>query len=137
MHLKNLLPAAVCAATFALGALPAFADDYTLAVKYYGVRDYKKAAELFEAAMRQNPAHSSALYYDASCYQQLGETERARSLYRHLLAVFPTSAAAKLTQRALVTLGTPAAAPQAPVVAAAVAPPSEAAPDAPAPACVR
>lgn len=80
-------------------------DPYAAGVRYYNARNYKDAVHMFERAMRLNPAHSSALYYDALCYQHLGETEHARALHHHVVNIFPASPAAALAQQALAKMG--------------------------------
>jgi tetratricopeptide (TPR) repeat protein len=113
-------------------ATPAFADQYASGVRCYSAKDYARAARFFEAAIRANPGNSNALYYDALCYQQLGQPERARALYQFLLNVHPGSPAAANARRALAALGSsnspnvPAAAPAA--AAPQPAPPVESAP---------
>lgn len=84
-------------------------DPYETGIKLYNAKNYKDAAHMFETAMRLNPAHSSALYYDALCYQQLGESEHARALHNHVIHIFPGSPAAGMAQHALSKLGPVAA----------------------------
>lgn len=115
--LWSFLPGCVVLAS----PLSATADPYEAGVRYYNARNYKDAAHMFETAMRLNPAHSSALYYDAMCYQHLGETEHARALYHHVVNVFPTAPAAALAQHALSKMGTAVAASATKPVAAASA----------------
>ncbi|MBY0550568.1 MAG: tetratricopeptide repeat protein [Candidatus Obscuribacterales bacterium] len=97
----SILPGCVVLAS----PLSTTADPYEAGVRYYNARNYKAAAHMFETAMRLNPAHSSALYYDALCYQHLGETEHARALHHHVVNIFPTSPAAALAQQALSKMG--------------------------------
>ena len=107
-------------------------DPYEAGVRYYNAKNYKDAARMFETAMRLNPAHSSALYYDALCYQHLGETERARALHHHVVNVFPASPAATLAQQALSKMGIAVAAASkaiTPTAAAAAAPGTGAPPE--------
>ena len=69
--------------------------------RYFQSGDFRSAAKYFEMAMRMNPGDDKSLFYDALSYQKLGETERARALYKHVLAVFPDSPSAKPAGTAL------------------------------------
>lgn len=104
-------------------------DPYEMGCKLYQARNYRQAAQMFETAMRVNPGHSSALYYDALCYQQLGEHEHARALHQHVLNIFPVSPAAALAQKAIAKLGPAATGPTAaatrPASPAPAGPPAE------------
>jgi tetratricopeptide (TPR) repeat protein len=84
-------------------ALPALAVDpnYSKGVSYFGSKNFAQAAKCFELAMRANPADANALYYDAQCYDQLGESARATALYQHCVAIFPTSVVATYAQKVL------------------------------------
>ncbi len=89
-----------------LGASPlSGGDPYEMGCKLFQARSFKQAAQMFETAMRLNPAHSSALYYDALCYQNLGESEHAKALHQHVINLFPSSPAAALAQKAMAKLG--------------------------------
>jgi tetratricopeptide (TPR) repeat protein len=68
---------------------------YTRGVEFYNAKDYFKAARCFELAMQRNPANADAHFYDALTYQQVGQIERAKALYRLTMAVFPRTLAAR------------------------------------------
>lgn len=72
------------------------AQEFDVGMQYYKAGHYQRAAQLFEAAMRKRPDNSVALVNDAVCYHKLGDIERARALYMHVLAVFPSSQAAQI-----------------------------------------
>ncbi len=74
----------------------AFAQEFEVGMQYYKAGHFQRAAQLFEAAMRKRPDNSVALVNDAVCYHKLGDIERARALYMHVLAVFPDSKAAQI-----------------------------------------
>lgn len=97
-------------------------DDYTTGVQLYNGGQFARATQALERAMRLNPAHSSALYYDALCYQKLGETERARALLLHVVSVFPQSAAAGLAVKVLSEIAHPSKRSASPTIAAVTQP---------------
>jgi len=90
-------------AAMSVFALPACAVDpnYSKGVVYFGSKDFTQAANCFELAMRRNPADANALYYDAQCYDQLGQSARAVALYQHCVNIFPTSVVATYAQKVL------------------------------------
>lgn len=79
----------------------AFAQEFEVGMQYYKAGHFQRAALLFEAAMRKRPDNSVALVNDAVCYHKLGDIERARALYMHVLAVFPDSQAAQIARDGL------------------------------------
>jgi tetratricopeptide (TPR) repeat protein len=103
----------LCTLLSAQAAPLAAEDPYTTGRRFFDAANYKQAALMFEAAMRLNPAHSSALFFDALCYQRLGETEHARALYQHVINVFPRSSSATAAARALNLLPAAGSAPAA------------------------
>jgi tetratricopeptide (TPR) repeat protein len=107
---------------------PALSDPYAKAARFYAAHQFSQAAPCFEEALRINPAHSTALYYDAACYQQMGQTERARALYQLIVSVFPSAPSAALAKRQLAGLeGHSVATPPAQAATALSAPPAAAA----------
>jgi tetratricopeptide (TPR) repeat protein len=56
----------------------------------YLMGDYKGAAELFEAGFKAHP-YSAFLFNAGVCYQKLGDTERALTLFKEYLKVDPTA----------------------------------------------
>ncbi|PWU02717.1 MAG: hypothetical protein C5B53_01350 [Candidatus Melainabacteria bacterium] len=71
---------------------------------YFAHKDYVRAAISFELAMQRNPGNANALYYDALTYQQAGDLQRAKALYKHAMAVFPGTKAAYYSLLALKAL---------------------------------
>jgi tetratricopeptide (TPR) repeat protein len=90
-------------ASFYFVSLPAHALDpnYEKGVSSFKAKNFTEAAKYFELTMRRNPADSNALYYDAQCYEQLGENARAKALYQHCINIFPNSFVAAYAQRIL------------------------------------
>ena len=71
---------------------------------YFAHKDYVRAAISFELAMQRNPGNANALYYDALTYQQAGDLQRAKALYKHAMAIFPGTKAAYYSLLALKAL---------------------------------
>lgn len=73
---------------------------------HFARKEYAKAAVFFELAMQRDPGNAEALYYDALTYQQAGDINRAKALYKHTLAIFPKTKAAYYSFLALKGLET-------------------------------
>src|SRR5579883_3157594 len=71
---------------------------------YFAQKEYAKAAISFELAMQRDPSNANALYYDALTYQQAGDLQRAKALYKHAMAIFPGTKAAAYSLVALKAL---------------------------------
>jgi tetratricopeptide (TPR) repeat protein len=71
---------------------------------FFAHKDWARAAISFELAMQRDPANANALYYDALTYQQAGDLQRAKALYKHAMAVFPGTKAAAYSLVALKAL---------------------------------
>lgn len=91
-----------------LAALPLFAiakeqtnTAFNSGVSLYGQRNYKAAAQQFEAAIQANPNNADAVYYCALSQQQSNNTARARQLFEYITQRFPQSRVAPLAQTAL------------------------------------
>lgn len=76
-----------------LGAavLPAHADSYASGVAAYKQKNYVKAAELFNAAVRENPKDPPRLFYMGLAYTQTGKYEEARQAFVILTQMLPPS----------------------------------------------
>lgn len=107
----------------AAGAKQDTLTSFESGMRFFNAKHYDIASKYFEQAMRQNPADHQSLVYDAMCYLKLGDKERARALFRHVQAVFPTSSSARAAQfglRMLASSPPPAPATPPPTAAAAV-----------------
>lgn len=102
------------------------AQEFSVGMQYYKAGQFARAAQLFEAAMRKRPDNSVALVNDAVCYHKLGDIERARALYMHVLAIFPDSQAAQIARDGLKILPPKGQAAPAPAPAPAPQPAAEA-----------
>jgi tetratricopeptide (TPR) repeat protein len=100
---RAALPGICSIAALAFFSFPALAVDpnYSKGVKFFESKDFAQSAKCFELVMRRNPADANALYYDAQCYDQLGESARATALYQHCINIFPSSVVATYAQKVL------------------------------------
>ena len=80
-------------------------DAFTKARQVYGTGDYKNAEPLFSAIARAGNENSpSAMYFDALCFQYLGNRARATQVFKQTCDQYPDSAACIRSQTALATL---------------------------------
>lgn len=76
---------------------PASADaHYFLGSSYFEVQQFDKAQAEFEAALRINPVHASAIFGLARTLQHLGKTAEAQEQLRHFAELTRTKAATPL-----------------------------------------
>ncbi len=99
-------------------------SSYDQGVRLYNERKFQQALVLFQNSFRQDERNSNAAYFIAICNQQLGDYAKARAQFKTLVAVFPGSEAARLSEQALTNLQPPGSAafkpvPQLAVVSAA------------------
>ncbi len=81
---------------------PAMADQYFNAgLTYFNQRQYQKAAPYFEYALRNSPWDSNAYYYLALTYHHMGDTSRAKQMYRQVVERFGAAPAAAMAGAAL------------------------------------
>ena len=74
---------------------------YNAGVKLYTQKDYRSAAQQFEAAMKAAPNNPDAIYYCALCAQLSNNRARAKQLFQYLSQRFPQSRVGPLAQTAL------------------------------------
>ncbi len=67
----------------------------------YQNRQYKEAAQLFDEHLITNPRDGTVYYYDAVCYQQLGNMGRAAAMYKQVVKLLPNSQLAKYASQIL------------------------------------
>src|SRR5215470_15489677 len=85
-----------------LASCPAKADQYFNAgVTYFNQKQYQKAVPYFEYALRNSPWDSNAYYYLALSYHYMGDTVRAKQMYRQVVERFGAQPAAALAAAAL------------------------------------
>jgi tetratricopeptide (TPR) repeat protein len=56
---------------------------------YYDQKKYEEALKIFQVAASVNGKYADAFYYQARCYEALGKTPQAVSLYRQALSLDP------------------------------------------------
>src|SRR5579885_1224919 len=82
--------------SFLASGQAARADEYyDWGVRLYNQRNFKGAAPYFESSMKNSPWDSSAMYYAALTYHQLGNFSRAKQLYREILTRYPGTEASR------------------------------------------
>jgi hypothetical protein len=80
-------------------------DAFTRARQVYSTGDYKNAEPLFSAIARAGNENSpSAMYFDALCFQYLGNRARATQVFKQTCDRYPDSAACIRSQTALASL---------------------------------
>ncbi len=89
-----LLLAAACGSALA-------ASKAQQGFQLYQNRQYKEAAQLFDEHLVTNPRDGTVYYYDAVCYQQLGNMGRATALYKQVVKLLPNSQLAKYASQIL------------------------------------
>ena len=77
---------------------------YNAGVALYTKKDYRGAAQQFEAAMKASPGNADAIYYCALCHQMSNNWARAKQLFEYLTQSFPQSRVAPMAQSALTQL---------------------------------
>jgi Tfp pilus assembly protein PilF len=80
------------------GALPEL--HYTLALAYYGLRQYRQAIASLEKLIDLEPNHDLGYYYLGNSYRGCGDLAKAEEFYRKAIALNPRKA------RYLASLGT-------------------------------
>ncbi|CAN5122336.1 hypothetical protein BH10CYA1_BH10CYA1_35300 [soil metagenome] len=80
-----------------LSQMPGAYADSSLneGIALYNKREYKKAVDAFTKAASANPQLPTPLYYQALSYYQLGDPQKAKSLYSTIVRKFPSSDEAK------------------------------------------
>ena len=85
------------AASTLSGAAAASEASFDQGVRLYNQKSYRAAIQYFDQAARVNPKLSTAFYYEALCYQQLGDFEKAKQVYRSVCETFPGTQEAELS----------------------------------------
>lgn len=75
--------------------------DFEKALSSYNTRDYGTAIAKFAAAQKTGFQVSNCMYYQALCWQALGQPENAKLVYNEIVRLYPTSAAADQARIAL------------------------------------
>lgn len=88
------------------------ASSYSDGVTLYQKGNYRVALQKFEAAERAGEQKSNALYYQALCWNQLGQNRQATQLYERIIKDFSTSPAAASARSALQQLAAANGGPQ-------------------------
>lgn len=87
-----------------LTASQAWAGSYELGLKFYGQGDYQLASQYFQQAVVQDASNPNAHYYLADSYVKLNRLTEAQNEYQTILALAPTSQAARLSWLSLSNL---------------------------------
>jgi clan AA aspartic protease (TIGR02281 family) len=82
-------------------AAPAANPAYDKGVSLYNQKNYRAAAQQFEAAMQAAPDDANVIYYCALCAQLSNNRARARQLFEYVTQRFPQSRVAGMAQTAL------------------------------------
>ena len=66
-------------------------SGYAAGVDAYRAKNYQQALTLFYDALKANPRDEKSYYYAALCAHQLGQTQKAITLYKRVVLVAPGS----------------------------------------------
>lgn len=80
-------------------------DAYNGEGEYAGRRDYKKAVELLEQALKYDKDNTDAMYFLGRCYQQQSQAEKAKEYYNQIIDDYPDSSRVSEANRRLRELG--------------------------------
>lgn len=80
-------------------------DAYNGEGDYVGNKDYDKAIQLLEKALKYNEDNTDAMYFLGRCYQQKSEPETAKEYYNKILDEYSDSARVSEAQQRLRELG--------------------------------
>lgn len=92
-----------CALVFGFVGLSVWAQEscFDMGISEYQKQNFTRAISYFETTVATDPSNSEAFYYTAITYEQLGNYRKALDYYRKILAAFPQSKAAILSEAAI------------------------------------
>jgi clan AA aspartic protease (TIGR02281 family) len=96
--------ASVLLILFLVSINAAWADTYQQAVQLYNQQKFRQAVQLFDQSARSQANPAASYYYQALCYQQLGDFARAKQLYRYVADNFPGTQEGRLAAEGLTGL---------------------------------
>ena len=93
-------------------------DSLQQGIQLYNKRDFKNAVTSLDKAAKSQSTQATAYYYEALCYSQLGDREKALYYYSLVSRSFPNSNEGRLAASYIQTIGTG----RAPRTASTIAP---------------
>lgn len=95
--LPKYMPVFVASCLLFFPSTTAGADpELDAGIRHFRAKNFAKALPFLQQAVRLNPSDPNAIYYEAACYQCLGDMSRAAKLYAILVQNYPHSEAGKL-----------------------------------------